>query len=100
MIVEHVTTRPSAVVRSVSPGAGLRALGGIELRDTIVAFDCARCDATHVSRVTLSSAHDDHEERAAWDALADALCDGWALTAEGEPVCRVCRTAGDCGVMS
>ena len=85
MIVEHVTERTSAI-------------GGIALRDTIVAADCARCDATHVSRVTLSSAHGDHEERAAWDALADALCEGWALTADSEPVCVGCRTSGDCGV--
>lgn len=100
MIVAHVAFRPSAVVRSVSPGAGLPALDGLTLRDTVVAADCAHCDATHVSRVTLSSAHTDHEERAAWDALADALCDGWALTLDREPVCPACRTSADCGVMS
>lgn len=99
VIVEHVTTRAS-IVGGASPGAGIPAFSGVFLRDAIVAVDCDRCDRTHVSRVTLSSAFGDHEERAAWDALADALCDGWALTTEREPVCRVCRTAGDCGVMS
>lgn len=99
MIVQHITTRAS-LVGGASPGAGMPAFSGVFLRDTVVAVDCARCDATHVSRVTLSSAYDDHEERAAWDALADALCDGWALTTEREPVCVACRGLDDCGVCS
>jgi hypothetical protein len=99
VIVAHVTTRPS-IVGGASPGAGLPALSGVTLRDTVVAFDCARCDRTHVSRVTLSSAYDDHEERAALDGLADALCEGWALTVDREPVCVACRTFADCGVTS
>ncbi len=97
MIVTPYATRPS-LIRGASPGAGLPPMSAITLRDIVVAFGCARCDATHTSRVTLSSAYGDHEERAAWDALADALCDGWALTHDEEPMCGGCRTGEDIGV--
>lgn len=99
--VEHIAVRPSRIL-GASPAPGYPALAGLTLRDTAACVGCDAdgCDAVHVSRVTLSSAHADHEERAAWDALADAVGDGWALTSTGEPRCPECRTAADAGVRS
>lgn len=61
-----------------------------------------RCDAaSDTERATRSDAdRAAFDASVAWDAVASALADRWAITSQGEPRCPACRTADDCATVN